>query len=67
MKALCPTCNGSGKIPDPKRNLNFANYCALSAVTMQMVMCETCSGSGWVDVDPTILFNKFVEKKQSNK
>jgi hypothetical protein len=62
VKILCPTCQGKGTIGDPKcigRPLFYYNpltgdscplfyYNPLTGDSCPQVICQSCSGEGWV-------------------
>lgn len=51
MRILCPTCNGTGTISDPKCIGKCMCYSGPNGETIPQVMCQTCWGSGWILVD----------------
>ena len=49
MRILCPTCNGTGTISDPKCIGKCMCYSGPNGETIPQVMCQSCWGSGWVE------------------
>lgn len=49
MTVLCPTCNGKGKIADPKCIGVVMSYCGPNGETVPYISCQTCGGSGWIE------------------
>lgn len=52
MKVICPTCNGRGRIPDPKigYGVPMCYYDPNTGDSFPHVACQSCGTSGWVDV-----------------
>lgn len=62
MRIVCPTCAGKGSISDPKVSTTIG-YVGPNGESSPQVICQTCNGEGWVDVDEERFFD-FIFKKQ---
>ena len=50
MRVVCSTCGGKGRIPDPLCRDMVMGYYGPNGERCPQVFCQTCSGSGWVDI-----------------
>jgi len=49
MKKLCPTCRGTGRIPDPRCIGASMGYSGPNGETVPYIYCHTCGGFGWIE------------------
>ena len=48
MRKLCPVCGGKGTVNDPKIGGPMGYYNPQTGDSWPQVICQNCSGSGWV-------------------
>jgi len=47
-KKVCPTCNGKGKIDNPKKMSRTMMYCGPNGEYFPQMDCPNCKGKGFV-------------------
>jgi DnaJ-class molecular chaperone len=52
LTETCKTCDGSGRVPRPRRCLPNGEPDRFDTVEWPEVVCDTCAGSGQVSLDP---------------
>lgn len=62
-KVLCLTCNGKGTIDDPKCYGQLIGYCGQNGERFPQVTCETCAGTGWIEISDSEIIKQLDLKK----